>query len=401
MAGLFLLLAAVTIRSDGVPLRSGCENDSREIAVLTAGQSAQIKFALTGAETCYKVSVDVNGRTVGGYLRQSDIANLDEFERARQQGGAVTGVAPGANVRAVEQRAAAAAGGNGPLRRAIEAIQANEPSRAVAILEPEARSTRDVAVLTIAGVAAWRNDDPGGALNYWKRALDIRPDPDLERLYAKVERESAADRSSGRLVGMRVLLRYEPTVVDAETARAMLLTLDTELSRISVQLGCSIPERLVAIVQKREAYLASSGAAEWSAGQYDGRIRVAAIDEGGAGTRTRRAFAHELAHACLANIGRFPSWLHEGIAQRLSGDQLSPDARRRIADAIAAKRLPKLGAADPRGTSAEQARNIYGLALLATNLLFDKHGEMGIRNILVNGALLERLTAELDRELGL
>ncbi|MBS1875914.1 MAG: hypothetical protein JSU00_22050 [Acidobacteria bacterium] len=401
MLVLHLILAAVTIRSDGTPLRSGCDAGSDPVAVLAAGQPADVKFSLAG-EDCFKVAVQVGGRTMSGYVRQADLANVAEFDRARQSGGAVTAREMiASNVRAVEHKAVSAAGANSDLRAAIEAINANEPGRALAMLEPAARNSRDINVLTIAGVAAWRSDDPAVALGYWKRALALRQDPDLQFLYSKVERETASDRSSGRLLGMRVLLRYEPDVVDADTARAMLLTLDTELSRISTQLGCSIPERLVAIVQKREAYLASSGAAEWSAGQYDGRIRVALIDESGVGAKTRRSFAHELAHACLANIGRFPAWLHEGVAQRLSGDQVSPDTRQRIVAAIAAKQMPKLEALDPRGAAADQARNIYGLALLAANLLFEKHGDMGIRNILANPSLLGRITEELDRELGL
>jgi len=38
---------------------------------------------------------------------------------------------------------------------------------------------------------------------------------------------------------------------------------------------------------------------------------------------TRQVFAHELVHACLANIGSWPAWLHEGLAQKLSGEPVS------------------------------------------------------------------------------
>lgn len=400
MLGLYLLFAAVTIRADGTVLRTGCAGDAEQVALLQGGQTAEVKFALAGADgPCYKVAVQVDGRTVAGYVRKPDLADADEFEHSRRQGGAIRAPVAAANLLALERRATLAAGTSVELRTAIQAINANEPARASAILEPLARNSRDRNVLAMAGVAAWRNDDPAAALSYWKRALDLHPDAELERLYAKVGRESVADRSSARLLGLRVLLRYEPNVVDEETARRMLLTLDEELSRISTQLGCAVPERLVAIVQQREAYLRASGAEEWSAGQYDGRIRVALMDERGVGPHTRRAFAHELTHACLANIGRFPTWLHEGIAQRMSGDRLTAEARRNLTEAISARRLPKLEALAAHG--AGKPRDIYDLALLATDLLLEKHGEMGIRNILANPSLLEQITTELDRELGL
>jgi hypothetical protein len=190
-------------------------------------------------------------------------------------------------------------------------------------------------------------------------------------------------------------------MVTRDTASAMALTLDTELGRLSAELGCAMPERLVAIVQTRQAYLQASGAAEWSAGQYDGRIRVALIDDNTVGPKTRRVFAHELTHACLANIGSFPPWLHEGLAQRMSGDRLSPDARAAVAKAIAAKRMPKLERLNLAGTGSLQAHEIYALALWATEMLFERHAEMGIRNILRNNGLLGSVTAELNRGLGL
>ena len=36
----------------------------------------------------------------------------------------------------------------------------------------------------------------------------------------------------------------------------------------------------------------------------------------------QRVFAHEVVHSCLANLGSWPPWLHEGLAQKMSGDQL-------------------------------------------------------------------------------
>ena len=76
---------------------------------------------------------------------------------------------------------------------------------------------------------------------------------------------------------MHVALRYEDQALPADTARAILATLDDEYANVSAQLGCTSGERIVAIVQSRESYLRSTGAAEWSGGQYDGRIHIAWI----------------------------------------------------------------------------------------------------------------------------
>lgn len=346
--------------------------------------------------TCYKVTATVAGRTLAGYVEQRDLTGLEQFDRERQAGAAVS-------ISQIENRVTRQVPAGSPLAGAVAALNNNEPARAMSMLEPLARSSGNPQVLSLAGFAAWRNDDPAAALDYWKRSLELHPDPGLQRMYEQVRRENSADRSSGRIVGMRVLLRYEPQTVSLETARAMTDALDTEFSRISAQLGCPFSERLVAVVQSRDAYFESSGAAEWSGGQYDGRIRIALVDEGGVGPRTRRIFAHELVHACLANIGRFPPWLHEGLAQRLSGDQLSPATRAKLQELIAARALPKLEQLGQglRGESTERARAIYALALYAADLLSTRYASAGLPNLLRNPSQLAQATAEIDRQLGL
>jgi len=80
-----------------------------------------------------------------------------------------------------------------------------------------------------------------------------RAQPEVEKLYRQVERESKNDQSNERLYGLRVLLRYENSAVPTETARQMTTVLDQEFIRISQQLGCSAEERVIAIVQSRDA----------------------------------------------------------------------------------------------------------------------------------------------------
>ena len=99
-----------------------------------------------------------------------------------------------------------------------------------------------------------------------------------QAIYERVKREADADHSGDKLFGVHIALRYEGQALPADTARAILATLDEDYSRIAAQLGCTADERIVAIVQSREAYLRSTGAAEWSGGQYDGRIHIAWTD---------------------------------------------------------------------------------------------------------------------------
>jgi hypothetical protein len=233
----------------------------------------------------------------------------------------------------------------------------------------------------------------------------------LAAIYERVKREADSDRSGDKLYGLHVALRYEGEALPADTARAVLSALDGDYSAIAAQLGCTSDERIVAIVQSRQAYLRSTGAAEWSGGEYDGRIHIAAVpnmtDGAQLSPQLQRSLAHELVHACLTSIPSgstpWPAWLQEGLAQKLSGDTLPPAVRdqlRRLAETHAIPKLENLQQNWSR-MSTQNASAAYSLALAAADALFDNYAGYGIRNILNNPETLPRVTADLDSKLGL
>jgi hypothetical protein len=119
------------------------------------------------------------------------------------------------------------------------------------------------------------------------------------------------------------------------------------------------------------------------------------------GTETRRVFAHEIVHACIGQIGSMPSWLHEGLAQRLSGE--SPTQTDLAAIKMMAKsgQLPSLKNLSQTWSrlSAQHARVAYATALVAAGHLYDLYGADGVRNLLHNPAMLGQVTTDLDNRL--
>lgn len=286
---------------------------------------------------------------------------------------------------------------------ATRLIEASEPQKALELLQTELIKKREPGLLTLAGIAAWRADDARNALQYLQDSLALQPNPDVERLYKRVEKETKGDQSTDRLVGMRVSLRYDSAAVPVETARQMLGVLDEEYARISAQLGCSAEERIVAIVQTRDAYRKTVDVAEWNGGQFDGRIRVPVMEGQTVDASMRRTFAHETVHACLSMIGRWPAWLQEGLAQKLSGDVLTPAAKRRLAEMAEQKKLPRLEnlGQDWSRLDTEHARLAYALALAGVEEFYENYSEYGIANLLRNPERLTPITADLDKRLGL
>jgi hypothetical protein len=202
-------------------------------------------------------------------------------------------------------------------------------------------------------------------------------------------------------LGSRFLLRYDGAVAEPETARDLVAVLEQEFSRVSMALGCQAEERLVTIVQSRESYRAATGAAEWNGGQFDGRIRIPLERAQSLDPRTRQTLTHELVHACLATLGSWPTWVHEGLAQKFAGQALTPRQRDQLREAARAGKLPVLGALGDNWwrLSSDEAALRYGLALAAAEELFRAQGSIAARNLLNNAGRLGDVAGGLDRAL--
>ena len=397
----------MAVRTDQTPLRSGCDSEASTVATLPSGTPVEVRFRLSDGSDCFKVAATIQGQEVVGYVPASALTGLERYEQERSSAASVD-VLRALSPVVTETRKAVARTGDPALDRASQLLDSNQPSQALEQAQIALRRhPGDSNVLVLAGLAAYRADQLRSALDYWKQALDLAPDERLEAIYERVKREADSDRSGDKLFGVHIALRYEGQALPADTARAILATLDEDYSRIAAQLGCTADERIVAIVQSREAYLRSTGAAEWSGGQYDGRIHIAWTDGAMIGPVMQRALAHELVHACLTSIPSgatpWPAWLQEGLAQKLSGDTLAAPVREQLRQMAATHAIPKLENLRQNWSrmSTQNALAAYSLALAAADALYDNYASYGIRNILTNPATLPRITADLDGKLGL
>ena len=398
--------AAMAVKTDQTPLRSGCDTDDQVVASLPAGTPVELRFRLSDGTDCFKISATVGGKDVLGYVPASALSGLAQLDEDRSASASVDpSPRPNQQPPAAPQYMLHTA--DPALAHAAHLLNAGQPGQALEQLQAAIQHhPRDPKVLLLAGLAAYRADQLQTALDYWKQSLDISPNENLATIYEGAKREAMADRSGEKLYGAHIALRYEGEALPADTARTILATLDDTYARISAQLGCNAGERIVAIVQNRDSYLRTTGAAEWSGGQYDGRIHIAWTDGTEVGPQMRRALAHELVHACLTGIpsgsAPWPAWLHEGLAQKLSGDTLQPSVRHQLRQLAATRGLPRLEnlGEDWSRMPKQTAVAAYSLALAAADALYENYANYGIRNILNNPDKLPGITADLDQKLG-
>jgi hypothetical protein len=403
MPGAIAVLFAITVARDAA-LRPSCDASEDVVATIPAGTTVEIRFAVSDGSNCYKIAASVEGKTVAGYVNGNALSDTNAFDRQRQGGVSLDASREEGRAPAETKAAIGAIRVDAQQSAIVELLNSHQPGLALERAEGLLKSKpRDPNLLALAGIAAYQNDDLRRALEYCKDALSMGDDNGVTGFCRKVDRESKADRSGEKLYGLRVALRYEGEALRADVARGMIAVLDEELIRVSEQLGCQTKERIATIVQSRESYLRTTNAAEWSGGLYDGRIHVSLSEGETLGPATRRALAHEIVHACLANIGSFPAWLHEGLAQRLSGDTLSGAARQQLRSAIDAGSVPKLENISQNWSnmSPENARIAYNLALAAAEVLFENYAGYGIRNLLHNPQMMQQITPGLDKALGL
>jgi len=191
-----VLLLAAAVKDGPTPLRSGCSSDARVLASLPSGAPVTIRYSISGeTEPCYKVSVEVEGKTLEGSLPASAITSLEDFDQARRQ---AVWMDTATVVNTIRESAALPSlrgtARTGVAQQAADLISSSRPQKALELLEPELKTHRDPGLLALAGVAAWRSDDSRQALEYWRASLDIAPSPEVEKLYRQVEREAKATR---------------------------------------------------------------------------------------------------------------------------------------------------------------------------------------------------------------
>jgi hypothetical protein len=416
MVALFLLFAsAVVVKHDQTQLRSGCDAGASAVATVASGSAAEIRFGMSGeGETCYKVAITSGANTIEGYLPAGALQGTDEFrssvETAPKLGASKAVPVKGTPIKSIpvkglpkDKRQEGGDARGEPLSRANELLAQNQPRAALEVLEKGlAVYGRNYQILVAAGMAAYRADEARLALEYLNEAQALHSDHAVQQLIAKIQKEKSGDKSAEKLYGTRFLLRYEGGNLAPEVARSMIALLEQEFSRISAEVGCRTDERIVTIVQSRQAFRDSTDAAEWSGGLFDGvKIRVPVVESSTIDALTSRVLAHELVHACLASMGAWPTWLHEGMAQKLTGDTL-PRARSEAVRALVRDgKLPRLNNMNQSWSrmSTQHAQRAYDYALAAVDLLYDAYRNYGIQNIFRNPDRLPQITADLDKRL--
>ncbi|HVP42673.1 MAG TPA: tetratricopeptide repeat protein [Terriglobales bacterium] len=167
------------------------------------------------------------------------------------------------------------------------------------------------------GYAYFHSEKTKEAIAEFKRSLEIKPDPMVEKLLAKAQREASAEASFGEQESGHFTMRYEGGKAPAALRAAIMQTLERHYDDLVREFGISPRQNISVSLYTEQAYFDVTRAPAWSAAQNDGKLRIPIEGLNGVNSELSRVLKHELAHSFIAQItrNRCPNWLNEGIAQ--------------------------------------------------------------------------------------
>ncbi len=198
---------------------------------------------------------------------------------------------------------------------------------------------------------------PGGGLQ--KQLDDWRKEYELQSRFREVRAE-------------HFVALFE-SYTDEPFAREVLKRLEAAYQRIGDALGVYPSEPITVVLYTREQYGDITRLAAWSAGAYDGRIRVPIGRALADPDELDRVLSHEYVHAAVAMLGgrTVPAWLNEGLATVLESP--SPTDAPPTLTRTSGATLSKLHRGFV-GLSAHDAEIAYASAARAVRCLIERRG---------------------------
>ena len=201
-----------------------------------------------------------------------------------------------------------------------------DSSRAAAEAQPPAGITPpgDFTALKALALSLYRQNELPAALEQVQAALARQRDDELLELQARLKREILVQRNydDARTTNFVVLFDgYE----HEEMKSAVLDILKDAYAEIGKELNHFPAEPISVILYTGKDFSDVTHAPGWAGGMFgklDGKIRVPVQGAEGQEGTLRRVLTHEYVHALLHSMAPdTPLWLHEGLAQHLSGDE--------------------------------------------------------------------------------
>lgn len=265
-------------------------------------------------------------------------------------------------------------------------LQLGRTGEAATIAERATRNTpSSSSAFALLGYASLQLNRTKEAIRALKSSLELQPDPRIEELLKKAEREFKTEADFRQEQSLHFALRYEGSQVQPELRRQILATLERQFGDLERDLGYSPRETISVLLYTDQQFFDVTKAPAWVSAINDGKLRMPINGITEVDTQFSRILKHELAHSFVNQLtkGRCPTWLNEGVAQLMEPRSAGPEGRR-LAELYGAQRnipLNELESSFQR-FSMEEAVVAYAQSLVAVEYIRDTYGISDVAQVL-------------------
>lgn len=290
------------------------------------------------------------------------------------------------------------------LNLALLYLHENQFTAALDPLERARHSSPDSAdVAKLMGWAYYGANKMDQAIEEWKRAERLRPDPQVEQALQKVERDKSVEDSYREGETDHFDLKYYGGAAP-DLARGILRALEDDFRDLESQLDYTPPEQIAVILYTQQAFADITRAPGWVGALNDGRLRIPVQGLTQVTPDLARVLKHELTHSFVGqkSRGRAPTWLQEGIAQWMEGRRSSSVAGA-LVEAAAQGQAPPLATMEGSwmSLSGNSAAFAYAWSLAVVESIIEAGGVSDISRLLDRIAVSSSSEATLQETLHL
>ncbi len=357
-----------------------------------APDDVRLRRQLAEAQHRYGLALAENGdrgEALGNLTSASRLA--PEIQRYRQ-GLARTSLGGAVQLRRELGKGSNTAGSAEEAKRLVEQAIEADPGFALAYV--------------VLGDIAYDAQQLDQAQQAWHKAKEL--DPGLEGLngrFSRLTREYAAETGMKSIQGYDFVLRYEEDVADS-----FGFDVRDRLSRARRVVGQSLNHwprrRIVVLLYSMGTYRrVRQQAPAWSAGLYDGKIRIPLPGTSADIAAVEGTIVHEYVHAVVHDLtgGNCPAWLNEGLAELYEAEYSTRDALAAVR--IAARNRTLLHWQDLdrhfQSATAAGALRAYDQAHSMVAYLQGTYGTYRLRRVLDTLGAGGDITSALTREFSL
>ena len=209
-------------------------------------------------------------------------------------------------------------------------LRTGNAAQALSYAQHAARSAPDSPdAYAMLGYAQFSNDRTRDAIASWKHSLELRPDPAVQQLLAKAQREQSAESDFTENETRHFVLHYEGEQTSDAFRRQIVASLESDYDDLARDLGTPPRDNILVTLYTNTAFFDVTHAPAWAGALNDGKLRIPVSGLTSVTPELARVLKHELAHSFIASLssGRCPTWLNEGIAQFLEPKNLASEGR--------------------------------------------------------------------------